>query len=190
MNAKRRAAKSLTRPADPRRPHAIIGRMAVLLGLRAVVVTACIAATGCTPHRSVGATRPRAQQVDAALTILWTSSRAKLGDERLEATFSDAASFAAWWREAVGAAEPVPAVDFARHVVVAISPGFAPNACHGVTLGRARREADTIVVEVQRRVPSAGATCAQIVVHPLVVAAIERPAPALRFAWRELVGTP
>ena len=156
-------------------------RRALAAGLIALAGWACASSRPAAPPPA-GVAAPAAPIV---VTTLWTSQRGVVSDEPATETFQDAETFAAWWRVAAAGADAIPRVDFASQVVVAISSGAAPNGCHSVAVAGATRDADSLVVQVERRLPAPRAICAQMIVHPVVVVALPRPARAIRFQWRD-----
>lgn len=156
-------------------------RRVLAAGLIALACCACASSRPAAPP-PVRVAPPAAA---IAVTTLWTSQRGVVSDEPMTETFRDAAAFAAWWQTAAPGADAIPSVDFTSQVVVAISSGAAPNGCHSVAVTGATRDADSLVVQVERRLPAPSAICAQMIVHPVVVVALPLPVRGIRLQWRD-----
>lgn len=76
----------------------------------------------------------------------------------------------------LGPAEPAPAVDFAREVVLLVGMGQRPTAGHGVELlsPAAPVKEGVAGVRVAFRSPAAGAMTAQVITSPCLLVALSR----------------
>ena len=94
-------------------------------------------------------------------------------EEPRQVTLRSAAEWGALWKEN-GAAEPVPAVDFSREMVVGIFVGSRPTAGYGVEIVRTVGNKAALIVEYVETTPSRDAITAQILTAPYHLAAVPK----------------
>ena len=87
----------------------------------------------------------------------------------------------ALWRQHAPAGRPVPAVDFAKRMVVGVFIGSRPTGGFSVTITRARLDGATLIVEWSERAPSPRDISAQVVTSPAHIVELPRHDGAIRF---------
>jgi hypothetical protein len=97
-----------------------------------------------------------------------------------QVTVRSAAEWSALWKEN-GAAEPAPAVDFSREMVVGVFLGSRLTAGYGVEIVRAVGPAGALIVEYVESAPAPGAITAQVLTAPYHLVAIPRRDGAVSF---------
>jgi uncharacterized lipoprotein YajG len=81
-----------------------------------------------------------------------------------------------------------PAVDFQSEIVVAAAAGSKPTGGYAITIGRAIRQQDSLLVEVVMNVPSPDCRTAQALSQPTQVVAIQSlKAKRVTFLEREKI---
>ena len=86
---------------------------------------------------------------------------------------------ALWQRHALG--RPAPAVDFSRHMVVAVFLGSRPTAGHRVQITGVRTEGATLVVQWSETRPGADQVAAQVMTSPSHIVTVPRHTGEVRF---------
>ena len=90
-----------------------------------------------------------------------------------QATVTDRDAWVTLWR-AHAPARPLPEVDFAREMVVAVFLGTRPTAGFGVEIVGVRGEVGALVVQYRETRPSRDALTAQVLTAPYHLAAIPK----------------
>jgi hypothetical protein len=130
---------------------------------------------------------PRAA-VSAGPRVLLDGPVTCLGRPRAEHVFREAAAFATWWNATTCGRRKVPAVDFAKEMVLAVEDADASNGCHDVRVLRAEAGAEGLSVFVERRVPGPTELCTQQVVRPVSAVAVPRSEGEVVFIWQVVTG--
>jgi VWFA-related protein len=86
---------------------------------------------------------------------------------------------ALWRRHAPG--RPVPAVDFAKNMVVAVFLGSRPSGGYQVEITRVRSDGTALIVEWAERRPGPDQMAAQVITAPAHIVAVPRHAGDVRF---------
>ncbi len=105
--------------------------------------------------------------------------------ERRRVVVRDSAAWAALWPRLVGTyrpAAPLPAVDFAREMLVVASMGTRPTGGHTVTIDGALARNDTLHVTVTERSPGGRCGTTAALTAPAAIARLARRDGAVRFA--------
>jgi PrcB C-terminal len=98
----------------------------------------------------------------------------------------DDSAYAALWAK-LGGGE-MPAVDFQNEIVVAAAAGSKPSGGYAITMGRAIRQQDSLLVEVVLNVPSPDCRTTQALTQPAQVVAIQSlKAKRVTFLEREKI---
>ena len=98
----------------------------------------------------------------------------------------DDSAYAALWAKLGGGERP--AVDFQNEIVVAAAAGSKPSGGYAITIGRAIRQQDSLLVEVVLDVPSPDCTTTQALSQPAKVVAIQSlKAKRVTFLEREKI---
>lgn len=92
----------------------------------------------------------------------------------------DAAAFARLWAEH-GAPQPLPAVDFTRHMVIGVFTGSQPNGCHSTAIDRIVRANGKLTVARTDTEPGPGVMCTLAIVHPAHIVMVERSDAPVEF---------
>jgi hypothetical protein len=82
---------------------------------------------------------------------------------------------------------PLPAVDFAREMVIVAALGARRTGGYTVVIEGAQRDSSTIEIAVRRTSPAAGCPVESVVTQPVDVARIPLSANAIRFVERDVV---
>ncbi|HET9467906.1 MAG TPA: protease complex subunit PrcB family protein [Vicinamibacterales bacterium] len=77
--------------------------------------------------------------------------------------------------------EKMPAVDFAKHMVVGIFLGSKPSTGHEVEIVGVRTEGKDLVVEYVQKQPGRGTMAAQILTEPFHLVAVAKHPGPVRF---------
>lgn len=77
--------------------------------------------------------------------------------------------------------QKMPAVDFARDMVVGIFQGTKPSAGHEVEIVGVRTQEEVLIVEYVQKQPGRGTMAAQILTEPFHLATVPRHAGTVRF---------
>lgn len=99
----------------------------------------------------------------------------------------DQAAWEALWAEHTAGSEPappLPRVDFARRMLVAVFAGRSGNSCDSLGIGAITADAGRLVVEVDERNPGANVMCALVTINPMQVVALERSDADVDFVAR------
>jgi hypothetical protein len=97
-----------------------------------------------------------------------------------QVTVRTAAEWKALWNDHAPT-EKLPAVDFARDMVVGIFLGTKPSAGHDVEIVGVRTQEKELIVEYVQKQPGRGTLTAQILTEPFHLVAVPRHAGAVRF---------
>ena len=85
------------------------------------------------------------------------------------------------WKSHAAAQQPVPAIDFAREMVVAVFLGSRPTGGFSVEIVGARREGEVLVVEYVERTPPADAVVTQALTTPFHIVRLDAHPGPVRF---------
>ncbi len=91
-----------------------------------------------------------------------------------------AAEWKALWKDHAPT-EKMPAVDFAKDMVVGIFLGTKPSAGHEVEIVGVRPEGKDLIVEYVQKQPAPGTMAAQILTEPFHLVAVPKHAGTVRF---------
>ena len=97
-----------------------------------------------------------------------------------QVTVRTAAEWKALWKDHAPT-EKMPAVDFARDMVVGIFLGTKPSAGHEVEIVGVRPEGKDLVVEYVQKQPAPGTMAAQILTEPFHLVTVPKHAGTVRF---------
>lgn len=97
-----------------------------------------------------------------------------------EAVVRRQAEWQALWREH-NFEQPLPRVDFAREMVVAVFLGSQTSAGYSVRISEVRPAGDAVIVRYQVARPAAGAVAAQVLTFPYHIVAVPTRPGAVRF---------
>ena len=97
-----------------------------------------------------------------------------------QVTVRTAAEWKALWKDHAPT-EKMPAVDFAKDMVVGIFLGTKPSAGHEVEIVGVRPEGNDLVVEYVQKQPAPGTMAAQILTEPFHLVAVPKHAGTVRF---------
>lgn len=95
----------------------------------------------------------------------------------------DSASWNALWKSHNPTA-PAPAIDFGKHMVVAVFLGARPNGCNSVAIEGIYRAAGKISVNVVEFVAGPGVMCTQAIVFPYAMVTLDRSDEPVEF-WQQ-----
>jgi PrcB C-terminal len=95
-------------------------------------------------------------------------------------TVRTAAEWSALWKGHAPAVK-MPAVDFAKHMVVGIFLGTKPSDGHQVEIVGVRTQEKDLIVEYVQRQPGRGTMAAQILTEPYHLVAVAKHAGTVRF---------
>lgn len=101
-------------------------------------------------------------------------------DEPKQAVARTAAEWTTLWRQHAGD-KALPAVDFAKHTVVAVFLGSRSSAGFAADVTGVRPVTGGVVVEWQERRPERGQVSAQVLTSPAVIVTIPKVAGAITF---------
>jgi len=79
---------------------------------------------------------------------------------------------------------PLPAVDFAREMVLVAALGARPSGGHGVAIARAALDGGVLRVEVVETRPGAGCMTTQVITYPVAAARVALHDGAVEFVDR------
>jgi hypothetical protein len=97
-----------------------------------------------------------------------------------QVTVRTAAEWKALWKDHAPT-ERMPAVDFAKDMVVGIFLGTKPSAGHEVEIVGVRPEGKDLIVEYVQKQPAPGTMAAQILTEPFHLVAVPKHAGTVRF---------
>jgi hypothetical protein len=97
-----------------------------------------------------------------------------------QVTVRTAAEWSALWKEHSPTAK-MPAVDFAKQMVVGLFLGSKPSTGHEVEIVGVRTEGKDLIVEYVQRQPGRGTMAAQILTEPYHLVAVAKHAGTVRF---------
>jgi len=97
-----------------------------------------------------------------------------------QVTVRTAAEWAALWKDHAPT-EKMPAVDFAKDMVVGIFLGSKPSAGHEVEIVAVRTEQKDLIVEYVQKQPGRGTMAAQLLTEPFHLVAVPKHAGTVRF---------
>lgn len=97
-----------------------------------------------------------------------------------QVTVRTAAEWKALWKDHAPA-DKMPAVDFAKDMVVGIFLGTKPSAGHEVEIVGVRPEGKDLVVEYVQKQPAPGTLAAQILTEPFHLVSVPKHAGTVRF---------
>ena len=97
-----------------------------------------------------------------------------------QVTVRTAAEWKALWKDHAPT-EKMPAVDFAKDMVVGIFLGTKPSAGHEVEIVGVRPEGKEVIVEYVQKQPAPGTMAAQILTEPFHLVAVPKHAGTVRF---------
>ena len=97
-----------------------------------------------------------------------------------QVTVRTAAEWKALWKDHAPT-EKMPAVDFAKDMVVGIFLGTKPSAGHEVEIVGVRPEAKDLIVEYVQKQPAPGTMAAQILTEPFHLVAVPKHTGTVRF---------
>ena len=100
--------------------------------------------------------------------------------EARQVTIRTAAEWTALWKDH-SPAEKMPAVDFAKNMVVGIFLGSKPSTGHEVEIVGVRTEGKDVIVEYVQKQPGRGTMAAQILTEPYHLVSIPRHTGPVRF---------
>lgn len=92
----------------------------------------------------------------------------------------DAAALARLWAEH-GGPQPLPAVDFTRHMVIGVFTGSQPNGCHSTAIDSIVRANGKLTVVRTDTEPGPGVMCTLAIVHPAHIVMVERSDAPVEF---------
>lgn len=90
---------------------------------------------------------------------------------------ADAASWARLWAEIhapSAQAGPAPAVDFARHMLIAVAAGTRPSGGYAIEVTGVATRGETLEVSVRETCPPRGAMVTTALTHPVAVVRVPR----------------
>ena len=90
------------------------------------------------------------------------------------------AEWAKLWKSH-GAAQPVPAIDFARQMVAGVFLGTRPTGGYSVEIVGARREGPALVLEYVERTPPPDAVLTQALTEPFHIVRLDAHAGPVQF---------
>lgn len=96
----------------------------------------------------------------------------------------DAAGWTRLWAEihaGADAAPPLPAVDFSRHMLIAVATGTRRSGGFAVQVRGAATRGEALIVEVHETCPEPGALVSLSLTHPFEVVRAPRSTQAVRF---------
>ena len=97
-----------------------------------------------------------------------------------QVTVRTAAEWKALWKDHAPT-EKMPAVDFAKDMVVGIFLGTKPSAGHEVEIVGVRPEGKEVIVEYVQKQPAPGTMAAQILTEPFHLVSVPKHAGTVRF---------
>lgn len=97
-----------------------------------------------------------------------------------QVTVRTAAEWKALWKDHAPT-EKMPAVDFAKDMVVGIFLGTKPSAGHEVEIVGVRTEGKDLIVEYVQKQPAKGTMAAQILTEPFHLVTVPKYAGTVRF---------
>ena len=97
-----------------------------------------------------------------------------------QVTVRTAAEWKALWKDHAPT-EKMPAVDFAKDMVVGIFLGTKPSAGHEVEIVGVRTEGKDLIVEYVQKQPAPGTMAAQILTEPYHLVAVPKHTGTVRF---------
>ena len=97
-----------------------------------------------------------------------------------QVTVRTAAEWEALWKDHAPT-EKMPAVDFAKDMVVGIFLGTKPSAGHEVEIVGVRPEGKDLIVEYVQKQPAPGTMAAQILTEPFHLVAVPKHTGTVRF---------
>ena len=97
-----------------------------------------------------------------------------------QVTVHTAAEWKALWKDHAPT-EKMPAVDFAKDMVVGIFLGTKPSAGHEVEIVGVRADGKDLIVEYVQKQPAPGTMAAQILTQPFHLVAVPKHAGTVRF---------
>jgi hypothetical protein len=97
-----------------------------------------------------------------------------------EVVVRTAAEWKALWKEHAPT-EKMPAIDFAKQMVLGVFVGSKPTAGYAVEITGVRAEGKDLIVEVVRREPGRGTLAAQILTEPFHLVSVPRHDGQVRF---------
>jgi outer membrane protein assembly factor BamE (lipoprotein component of BamABCDE complex) len=97
-----------------------------------------------------------------------------------QVTVRTAAEWKALWKDHAPT-EKMPAVDFAKDMVVGIFLGTKPSAGHEVEIVGVRPEGKDLIVEYVQKQPAPGTMAAQILTEPFHLVAVPKHTGTVRF---------
>jgi hypothetical protein len=97
-----------------------------------------------------------------------------------QVTVRTAAEWKALWKDHAPT-EKMPAVDFAKDMVVGIFLGTKPSAGHEVEIVGVRPEGKDLIVEYVQKQPAPGTMAAQILTEPFHLVSVPKHAGTVRF---------
>lgn len=100
--------------------------------------------------------------------------------EAKQVTIRTAAEWNALWKEH-SPTQKVPAVDFAKNMVVGIFLGSKPSTGHEVEIVNVRTESNDLIVEYVQKQPGRGTMAAQILTEPFHLVTVAKHAGTVRF---------
>jgi len=100
--------------------------------------------------------------------------------EAKQVTIRTAAEWKALWKDH-SPTEKMPAVDFAKNMVVGMFLGTKPSAGHAVEIVNVRTEDKDLIVEYVQKQPGRGTMAAQILTEPFHLVAVAKHAGTVRF---------
>lgn len=93
----------------------------------------------------------------------------------------DPAQWSALWAAHAGPDAPLPGVDFAARMVVAVFSGDRPTPGHEIAITEMRRDGQSLVLVVSERAPAPGTIAAQMIVTPFQIVTLPRDDGQVRF---------
>jgi hypothetical protein len=120
--------------------------------------------------------------VAAQTPSLTTIAKGEVSGQQVarQVTVRTAAEWKALWNEHAPA-EKMPAVDFAKNMVVGIFLGSKPSAGHEVEITGVRTQGTDVIVEYVQRQPGRGTMAAQILTEPFHLVSVPNQPGAVRF---------
>jgi hypothetical protein len=142
------------------------------LGLTAVLLLACAAGTS-----------GSSETIEHPFETIAAETHSGLGERRRE-VIRDEASFVRLWAEihaGPAPAPPLPSVDFARHMLIAVGLGRRPSGGFGIKVQSVTTRGERLEVAVAESCPPPGAMVTMALTEPFEVVRVPRLTQAPTF---------
>lgn len=120
--------------------------------------------------------------VGPAVTTVARGSMSAITEAK-QVVVRSSAEWNALWKEH-GAAQPVPAVDFSKELVVAVFLGSRPTGGFGVEVVSTRVEGDALIVEYAEQRPGRSDIVSQVLTSPFHIVKLPAHTGSIRFQKR------